>query len=98
MARGEITLRAQADLERLFEFRAQTDLVRALRELLSGRQALGMLAEHPLVGRLVEDGRRELVLLRGSSGYVAKYRWLARDDVVLILAMRSQREVGYLEE
>jgi len=98
MARVEITLRAQPDLERLFEFRAQTDPVRARRELLSVRQALSILAEHPLVGRLVEDGRRELVLLRGPSGYVAKYRWLATDEVVLILAIRSQREAGYPEE
>jgi len=37
-------------------------------------------------------------LSRGKDGYIAKYRWLPVDDVVLILAVRHQREAGYTEE
>lgn len=29
---------------------------------------------------------------------MAKYRWVPADDVVLILAVRHQREAGYKEE
>jgi plasmid stabilization system protein ParE len=98
MARVEITDRALADLERLFDFIANEDPRRAREWLLSVRKAIELLADHPLLGRGAEDGRRELVLSRGRHGYIAKYRWLPADDVVLILAVRHQLEAGYLEE
>jgi plasmid stabilization system protein ParE len=98
MARVEITDRALADLERLFDFIATDDPRRARERLLSVRKAFELLADHPLLGRGAEDGRRELVLSRGRHGYIAKYRWLPADDVVLILAVRHQLEAGYLEE
>jgi plasmid stabilization system protein ParE len=98
MARVEITARALADLERLFDFIANDDPRRAGERLLSVRKAIELLADHPLLGRDAEDGRRELVLSRGRHGYIAKYRWLLADDVVLILAVRHQLEAGYLEE
>jgi hypothetical protein len=62
------------------------------------RRAFDLLADHPLLGREAEDGRRELFLSRGKFGYVAKYRWVPSDDVVLILAVRHQLEAGYQEE
>jgi hypothetical protein len=52
---------------------------------------LELLADHPLLGREAEEGRRELILSRGRFGYIAKYRWLPADDVVLILAVKHQR-------
>lgn len=98
MARVEITARAFADLERLFEFVAATNPKLGRERLLSVRRALELLADHPLLGRAAEDGRRELVLSRGRYGYVAKYRWLPIGNVVLVLAVRHQLEAGYLEE
>jgi plasmid stabilization system protein ParE len=86
------------DLERLFDFIAAEDPTRARKQLVSVRRALELLAEHPLLGREAEDGRRELILSRGRYGYIAKYRWLLAEDVVLILAVRHQREAGYTEE
>jgi plasmid stabilization system protein ParE len=62
------------------------------------RRALELLADHPLLGREAEEGRRELLLSRGRHGYVAKCRWLPAEDVLLILAVRHQREAGYTEE
>jgi plasmid stabilization system protein ParE len=62
------------------------------------RRALELLADHPLLGGNAEDGRRELALSRGRYGYIAKYRWLPDQDVVLILAVRHQLEAGYSEE
>lgn len=98
MARVQITTRALADLERLFEFLADHNPNLARERMLSVRRAFELLAEHPLLGRRAEDGRRELILARGRFGYVAKYRWLAAEDVVLILAVRHQLEAGYKEE
>jgi plasmid stabilization system protein ParE len=98
MARVEIAASALLDLERLFEFIATADPLRAREQIASVRRAFAMLAEHPLLGRVAEDGRRELVLSRGRYGYIAKYRWLPADEVVLVLAVRHQREAGFMEE
>lgn len=95
MATVEITQRALADLERLFDFIAAEDPQRARDQILSVRKAFELLADHPLLGRAAEQGRRELVLSRGRYGYIAKYRWLPAEDIVLILAVRHQLEAGY---
>jgi len=50
------------------------------------------------MGRVAEVGRREFVLSRGKYGYIAKYRWLPAEDVVIVLAVRHQREAGYTED
>jgi plasmid stabilization system protein ParE len=98
MARVQITVRALADLERLFDFLAEHNPKLARERMLSVRRAFELLADHPLLGRQAEDGRRELILSRGRFGYVAKYRWVAAADVILILAVRHQLEAGYKEE
>jgi plasmid stabilization system protein ParE len=98
MARVQITVRALADLERLFDFLAEHNRKLARERMLSVRRALELLADHPLLGRQAEDGRRELILSRGRFGYVAKYRWVPAEDVVLILAVRHQLEAGYKED
>jgi plasmid stabilization system protein ParE len=98
VATVEITQRALADLERLFDFIAGENPQKAREQILSVRKALELLADHPLLGRLAEEGRRELILSRGRYGYIAKYRWLPAEDIVLILAVRHQLEVGYAGE
>ena len=98
MATVEVTQRALADLERLFDFIAAEDPQRAHEQVLSVRKALEVLADHPLLGRAAEMGRRELVLSRGRYGNIAKYRWLPAEDIVLVLAVRHQLEAGYAGE
>jgi plasmid stabilization system protein ParE len=98
MARVQITTRALADLERLFDFLADHNPTHARERMLSFGRAFELLSDHPLLGRQAEDGRRELILSRGRFGYVAKYRWVPAEDVVLILAVRHQLEAGYKEE
>jgi plasmid stabilization system protein ParE len=98
VARVEVSERALADLERLFDFIAEEDPARARKQVVSVRRALELLADHPLLGREAEEGRRELILSRGRYGYIAKYRWLPAEDVVLVLAVRHQREAGYNED
>ena len=81
MARVQITVRALADLERLFDFLAEHNPKLARERMLSVRRAFELLADHPLLGRQAEDGRRELILSRGRFGYVAKYRWVPAEDM-----------------
>ena len=58
--------------------------------------AFDVLEDNPLIGRPAGDDKRELLIGRGSRGYIALYRYLALIDVVLILAIRAQRERGYV--
>ena len=60
------------------------------------QSAVDNLAAHPLVGRRVEGDLRELIISYGHSGYVALYRFVVSQDEVRILAIRHQREVGFL--
>ncbi len=57
--------------------------------------ALQLLTRHPLIGRKVGHGKRELVIGRDSRGYVALYAYDRMDDVVAVAALRAQREVGF---
>jgi plasmid stabilization system protein ParE len=95
VATVEVTQRALTDLERLFDFIAAENPQKAREQILSVRKAFELLADHPLLGRSAEAGRRELILSRGRYGYVAKYRWLPAEDIILILAVRHQLEAGY---
>lgn len=58
--------------------------------------AVNHLAAHPLVGRRVEGDIRELVISFGATGYIALYRFVVQQDQVRVLAMRHQREIGYM--
>lgn len=91
----EITQRALADLERLFDLTAAENPKKARAQILSVRKAFELLADHPLLGRPAEQGWRELILSRGLYGYIAKYVWLPAADIVLTLAVRHQLEAGY---
>jgi plasmid stabilization system protein ParE len=59
------------------------------------RDGIEILGRHPLVGRACEEGLRELLISYGKNGYVALYSYEQREDVVLVLAIRHQREAGY---
>lgn len=60
------------------------------------QSAVDSLAAHPLVGRRVEGELRELIISYGQTGYVALYRFAVSRDEVRILAIRQQRELGFL--
>jgi len=87
---------------------ALDDLERAFRSLLAEnpsvvldaaaaiQSAVDSLAAHPLVGRRIEGDLRELVISFGATGYIALYRFVVRRNQVRVLALRSQREIGYL--
>ena len=98
MARLIYAGRALNDLERLVDFLAQSDPLAALDTLGLIEEAVAILERHPLIGREVEQGLRELVISRGSTGYVALYSHEEAHDTVFVLALRHQREAGYSTE
>lgn len=95
MATLRLTAHAVAHLEPIFEFIAERDPARALTVVQLIREAVMILERHPLIGRPAEAGRRELVMSRGRTGYVALYRWIPADETVLILAIRDARQAGH---
>lgn len=95
MASLSYSEQALRDLERLSDFLLDSDPHAAATTLDLIEEAVLVLERHPLIGRAVESGLRELVISRGRSGYVALYSFEHTHDAVLILAIRHQREAGY---
>lgn len=61
-------------------------------------EAVQVLENHPLIGRPAEQDLRELIISRGKTGYVALYSYELAQDTVLVLAVRHQREAGYVPD
>jgi plasmid stabilization system protein ParE len=83
-------------IERAFQFQRDRNPDAALNAVTAIQSAVDNLAAHPLVGRPLKDELRELIISYGQSGYVALYRFLVPRDEVRILAIRHQRELGFL--
>jgi toxin ParE1/3/4 len=79
-------------LDHLAEFNAK-DRAERIDEII---QAIGVLENNPLIGRPVVGKMNELIIGRDAHGYVALYRYIAAIDTVFVLAIRAQREAGYV--
>jgi plasmid stabilization system protein ParE len=88
--------RSLGNIERAFGFLRDKNPGAALDAVAAIASAVEMLAAHPLVGRRVEGELRELVISYGQSGYVALYRFVVSRDEVRVLAIRHQKELGFL--
>jgi len=86
------------DLNRIAEHLLEHDVSDPAGRLREITEALGMLRKHPFVGRPVKENRRELVIGMGSRGSLALYAIDHEKDRVVVLAIRSQRELGYSRE
>ncbi len=86
---------AVEDLERLVDFLVDAGDPNAQAVVELVEDGLQVLRRHPLAGRPAEKGLREMVIGRGKTGYVALYDCLEREDAVLVLAVRHQREAGF---
>ncbi len=99
MARLIYTEAALADLVRLADFLLANEPAAAGETIGLIEEAVQVLRNHCLIGREAEDGMRELMVSRGRSGYVVLYSIEpAAEDVVLVLAIRHQRECGYARD
>ena len=95
MAEVVYSRHAFADLERLTDFLIKDAPQAAVKAIEVIRDGIEILERHPFVGRPCEEGLRELLISYGKSGYVALYSYEQRHDVMLVLAIRHQREAGY---
>lgn len=86
---------ALGDIERAFQFLAEKDPGAAVGAAAAIRGAVETLADHPLIGRGVTGGLRELVISYGRTGYVALYWFSVERAEVWVLGVRHQRELDY---
>jgi plasmid stabilization system protein ParE len=83
-------------LEGAFEVPASEKPDAAVAAASAIRSAVENLAAHPLLGRRVHGDIRELVISFGPTGYLALYRFVIPQDEVRVLAIRHQREIGFV--
>jgi plasmid stabilization system protein ParE len=87
---------ALLDVQRLYRFLAPKNLDAAKRAVKAVRKGLNVLQLQPAIGRPIDDMPtefREWIIDFGDSGYVVRYR--IESELVIILAVRHQKEVGY---
>ena len=90
-----VSVDAAQDLEELVDFLRAHQAEYAVETIDLILNALTILEQHPEIGRLVQNNFRELIISRGKTGYVALYEYDEAADMVLVLAIRHQREAGY---
>jgi plasmid stabilization system protein ParE len=90
-----LTDEALGDLERLVDFLRVARPEHADETLPIVLDGLRLLEAHPEVGRMTDEGLRELMISRGRTGYVALYVFDEIGDEVWVLAVRHQREAGF---
>ena len=95
MTRWLVSVDAAQDLEDLVDFLRAHQAEYAVETIDLILNALTILEQHPEIGRLVQNNFRELIISRGKTGYVALYEYDEAADMVLVLAIRHQREAGY---
>lgn len=95
MTRWLLTPEAAEDLDRLTDFLLEKYPDAAVETIDLVLDALDILARHPLIGRPLPEGLRELLISRGRSGYLALYAYDEPADLALVLGVRHQREQDY---
>ena len=95
MARIELAPEVLDDFDRILDHLAKFEATGAAERVAGIIGGLEILTHSPEIGRPVRGGKRELVIGRGTRGYVALYRYVASVDTAFVLAVRAQREGGY---
>jgi plasmid stabilization system protein ParE len=95
MAQIELAEEIAEDFERIVDHLMAYEVSDASDRLDEILNALDVLERNPLIGRLLRNELRELVIGRRSRGYVALYRYVPELETVFVLAIRSQQESGY---
>lgn len=95
MARLIYSRAGRADIKRLADFLLESDPTIAGESVRLIEEAVQVLGNLPFIGRPDETGLRELVVSRGRPGYVVLCRFELARGLVLLFAVRHQREVGY---
>lgn len=96
MTRIELAPEVGDDFERILEHLETHESAQRGERIGGIVAAIAVLESNPLIGRPVHDDLRELVIGRGAHGYVALYRFVPELDAVFVLAVRGQREAGFV--
>ena len=97
MPRLIITEGAAKGLEHCRQFLLKANPQAAIRAGKAIEKQLSSLEKEPQTGRPLNEHPeiRELIIPFGESGYVALYHFDNKENAVLILAFRHQKEAGY---
>lgn len=93
--RVELAPAVLEDFERILEHLKYYDVAAPDTRLEEIITAVSILETSPLIGRPISNDKRELVIGQDSKGYIVQYHYHAEVKIVLVLAIRSQREVGF---
>lgn len=83
------------DYDRILDHLLHHDADDGLERIIGIRAAIAVLASNPLIGRRLPSGLRELIIGRGTRGYIALYRYAQALDQITVVAIRAQKESGY---
>jgi plasmid stabilization system protein ParE len=95
VARIVLSARAVDDLDRILAHLIEHGVDDAGERVADIVAALDVLGRNPMIGRPAEHGLRELVIGRGTRGYVALYAYVVESETVRVAAVPGQREAGY---
>ncbi len=95
----DITIAAQEDLERLYDFLSDQDAFladRAISTIEKAYELLRFMPESCRRAHLQLEGHvyREMIVKFGRSGYLVLFE-IQRDETVSVLAVKHQRESDY---
>lgn len=96
MTKIEFAPEVQNDFDRILNHLAEyegSNIDSRIEQIIS---AIDLLAESPFLGR-PRGKLRELVIGKRTRGYIALYDYDEAEDLVVVLAIKSQREAGYSE-
>lgn len=96
MPRIELAPEVGEDFERILDHLVSHQAAHIDARLHEIVAAIDVLETNPLIGRPADNGKRELVIGKGPHGYVALYRYVDSLDIVFVLAVRAQREAGFM--
>ena len=96
MAQVVYSARSLAPIERALQLLRNKNPAAAIDAVTAIQSAVDILSAHPLVGHRIDGELRELIISYGQTGYVALYRFVVSRDAVRVLAIRHQRELGFL--
>lgn len=92
-----VTAGAARGLERCRRFLREAGVRATMRAAEAIERQFELLETAPEIGRPLEEmpELRELLIAFGDSGYVALYRYVPAENIVVILAFRHQKEAGF---
>jgi len=96
VARIELAPEFADDMDRIADHLLRHEVMEIEIRVRGIIDAIDVLRCNPMIGRPAGEKMCELVIGRGSRGYIALYQYVAVVDTVFVLALRAQREQGYV--